>query len=108
MEATDKTRVSPGRPWEEFLAELMEDPEFVQAYREMEPEFQAAREVLRLRLARGLTQEELARRVGTQQASISRLERATVKPSLRFLQRVAEALDAHLVIRLVPKDKEKV
>ncbi len=99
------SEISPTRPWSEFLAELMETPDFVQAYREVEPEFQAARQVLGLRLARGLTQEELAQRVGTKQSSISRLERASIKPSLSFLQRVAEALDAQLVVRLIPKEE---
>ena len=59
--------------------------------------------MIRLRLAKGLTQKELAGRIGTQQASISRLERAFYKPNLGFLQRVAEALDARVEIRLVPK-----
>lgn len=94
---------APSRPWDEFLQEQLQDPAFAQAYYEMEPEFQAAREVLRLRLAAGLTQKELAERVGTQQASISRLERASYKPNLGFLQRVAEALNARLEIRLVPR-----
>ncbi|HEY68815.1 MAG TPA: transcriptional regulator, partial [Thermoflexia bacterium] len=61
-------KMAPYRPMKEFWDERMRDPEFVAAMREMEPEFQAAREVLRLRLAKGLTQEELAERVGTQQA----------------------------------------
>jgi len=98
-------KMAPYRPMKEFWDERMRDPEFVAAMREMEPEFQAAREVLRLRLAKGLTQEELAERVGTQQASISRLERAAYKPNLGFLQRVAEALGARVEIRLVPKEQ---
>ena len=96
-------RLAPFRPMDEFWDEQMQDPEFVAALQEVEPEFQAAREVLRLRLAAGLTQKELAERVGTQQASISRLERASYKPNLGFLQRVAEALNARLEIRLVPR-----
>ena len=93
----------PSRPWDEFLKERLQDPAFATAYYEMEPEFQAAREVIRLRLDKGLTQKELAGRIGTQQASISRLERASYKPNLGFLQRVAEALDARVEIRFVPK-----
>ncbi len=53
-------KVSHFRPMDEFWNERMKDPEFVAALQEMEPEFQAAREVLRLRLAQGLTQKELA------------------------------------------------
>jgi len=95
----------PSRPWDVFLKERLQDPAFAAAYYEMGPEFQAAREVIRLRLARGLTQKELAMRVGTQQASISRLERASYKPNLGFLQRVAEALDARVEVRFVPNEQ---
>jgi transcriptional regulator with XRE-family HTH domain len=80
----------------------MRDPEFAAAYRALEPEFQVAREVIRLRLQRGLSQEELARKAGTGQSNISRLERATINPSLRFLQKVAEALGAEIEIRFKP------
>jgi transcriptional regulator with XRE-family HTH domain len=83
----------------------MQDPAFAEAFHEMEPEFQAAREVIRLRLDQGLTQKELAERIGTQQASISRLEQAAYKPNVAFLQRVAEALDARVEIRFVSKEE---
>jgi len=100
-------KLPPGYDMEEFWEEQMKDEEFAAAYRELEPEFQVAREVIRLRLERGLTQKELAEMVGTKQASISRLERAVGKPSLRFLQKVAEALGARVEIRLVPVESGK-
>ena len=60
----------------------MRDPEFAAAYRALEPELQIAREVIRLRLQQGLSQEELAQIAGTAQPNISRLERGTINPSL--------------------------
>ena len=97
-------KAPPYQPMDAFWNERMKEPEFVAALQEMEPEFQAAKEVLRLRLAQGLTQQELAERIGTKQASISRLERASYKPNLGFLQRVAEALNARVEIRFVPRE----
>ena len=96
------TRIRASRPFEGYHREQMRDPEYAAAYRTLEPEFQVAREVIRLRLERGLSQEELAKRAGTAQPNISRLERGAINPSLRFLQKVAEALDAEIVIRLEP------
>ncbi len=93
-------RVRASRRFEEYHEEQMQDPEFAAAYRALEPEFQVAREVIRLRLERVLSQEELARKAGTAQPNISRLERATINPSLHFLQKVAEALGAKIEIRL--------
>jgi len=92
-------RVRASRPFAEYHEEQMRDPEFAAVYRALEPEFQVAREVIRLRLERGLSQEELARKAETGQPNISRLERATINPSLRFLQKVAEALGAEIEIR---------
>lgn len=55
------------------------------------------------RTATGLTQTELARRVGTTQSVISRLEAADYAGhSLSMLQRIAEALHARLELRFVP------
>jgi len=96
------TRARASRLFKEYHEEQMRDPEFAAAYRALEPEFQVAREVIRLRLQRGLSQEELAQRVGTGQPNISRLERATINPSLCFLCRIASALDAEVEIRLRP------
>ena len=95
-----RTRAS--RLFEEYHEEQMRDPAFAAAYRALEPEFQVARQVIRLRLERGLSQEELARKAGTGQPNISRLERATINPSLHFLQRVAEALGTEIEIRFKP------
>lgn len=102
---SETREVKRDRQWNDLLQEMLQDSNFAQAYYELEPGFQAAREVIRLRLAHGLTQKELAERVGTHQASISRLERATYQPNLGFLQRVAEALDARVEIRLIPKER---
>ncbi len=88
----------------EDVVERMHDPDFAAAYEALEPEFQVARQVMALRLQQGLTQKELAQQIGTKQSGISRLESMEQLPSLSFLKRVAEALDAHLEIRLVPKE----
>ena len=96
------TRARASRPFREYHDEQMQDPEFAAAYRALEPEFQVAREVIRLRLQRGLSQKELAQKAGTGQPNISRLERGTINPSLRFLQRVASALGAEVEISFRP------
>ena len=74
------------------------DPEFVAAEREMEAGYQ----ITRLRILRGLTQSQLAERVGTHQPSIARLESGQSSPSLSFLKRIVEALDGNLEIHIAP------
>ena len=87
--------------FEDWQAEQFADPEFLAAARELEPGYQVAR----LRIQRGLTQAQLAELVGTRQPSIARLESGESMPSLSFLQRVAEVLDARIEVRLVPVER---
>ena len=87
------------------MREKLQDPEFAKLYHESDPAYQAAREVLKLRALRQLTQKELADRINTKQHGISRLENAANPPSLSFLQRVADAMDAKLEIRLIPREE---
>lgn len=52
--------------------------------------------ILEGRVTKGITQEKLAKIVKTKQPSIARVENGSVLPSLRFLQKIAEALDLEL------------
>jgi transcriptional regulator with XRE-family HTH domain len=73
------------------------------AYDGLEDEFAFLDEVLRARARSGLTQADVAARVGTTQSAIARLESGTRKhsPSIATLQRYARAIGFRLEIRLV-------
>lgn len=86
--------------YEDVKAGLLQDPETRAAYEALEP----AHQVARLRLMRGLTQEQLAEMVGTKQPSIARFEGGKRDPRLSFLRRVANALGYRVEVRLVPRD----
>ena len=83
------TSIRASKSFDDYLKEQLQDPEFAAAYRALEPEFQVAREIIRLRMERGLSQAELAEKAQTAQPNISRLERGASNPSLQFLQKVA-------------------
>ncbi|MDI6881201.1 MAG: helix-turn-helix transcriptional regulator [Desulfitobacteriaceae bacterium] len=87
-----------GVPWKEVRAELLKDPETAQAVKEMEPEYEIIKEIIEARIKQGLTQEELANRIGTRQSNISRLEVGEANPSLRFLKKLAAGLGKELHI----------
>ena len=74
-----------------------------QAYEGLEDEFDFLDQVLRARARSGLTQADVAARVGTTQSAIARLESGARKhsPSIATLQRYARALGLRLEIRLV-------
>jgi len=89
---------------QDLKRELMQNPEFAREYEALEPEHQIARQLIALRLERGLSQAELAKRAGTKQASVSRVERGVTTPSLPLLKRLAEALDARLEVLFVSEE----
>ena len=83
-------------------AELLADPRVRAAYEEQAPEFEMARELLTARLRAGLTQEQIAQRMGTTQSVIARLEAGKRMPSLRTVQRYAQATGCQAKLRLEP------
>ncbi|MBA4320515.1 MAG: transcriptional regulator [Flavobacterium sp.] len=85
--------------WEEVKQQLYEeDPKLEEAVKELEPEYEVIKEVIRARLEQNISQKELAKRIGTQQAHISRLESGEYNPSLKFLKRLAKGLGKELHI----------
>ena len=86
--------------WKELKRKLMTDPGFAKEYEALAPEYELAKSIIKLRARKGLTQEQLAERMKTTQSVISRLESGSAKPSLATLERLANALDAHVVARL--------
>lgn len=85
---------------EELHREFMKDPEFRREYKKLEPEFQIARQIIGARIKKKMTQAQLARKMGTGQAVVSRLEGMNAKPSISLLQRVASALGIKLTVTI--------
>jgi transcriptional regulator with XRE-family HTH domain len=87
----------------QFRARAFKRPGVRKACRALEDEFAFLDEVLKARAEAGLTQAEVAARVGTTQSAIARLESGARKhsPSIATLQRYARALGYRLEIKLV-------
>ncbi len=85
--------------WEEYEKILMKRPGFKEAQEETRLEYEIARALIKARLEKGLTQAEIAKRMHTKQSVISRVENARTMPSLAFLKRLAEVLDASLEVQ---------
>jgi transcriptional regulator with XRE-family HTH domain len=84
---------------EQYITEReARDPEFRAARQRLEPEFTFRRKLVEARTAAGLTQHELAERIGTKQSSISRLESGDAEPSFDMLRRLAAALNVSFEI----------
>ncbi len=71
---------------------LLKNPEFKQAYDELGPVYNLIKEIVAFRIQQGITQKELADKIGTKQSSISRFEKSMKMPSISFLTQITNAL----------------
>lgn len=85
-----------GIPADELFAEIEADSEYQEAVRKADVAFGLARNVLRLRVQNGWSQQELARRAGMRQPRIAEIEGAKGNPRLDTLTRIAGALGVTL------------
>jgi len=76
-------------------------PEVKAEYDRLEEEFALIEECLKARSAAGITQTEVAKRIGTTQSAIARLESGRGEPSISTLRKYASALGCRLEFRLV-------
>lgn len=89
-------------PTEESFARWKQDPRYVAAYESLEEEFALASAMIKARGDADMTQEQVAKAMGTTQAVIARLEGGKVLPSTRTLERFAKATRTRLRISFEP------
>ena len=87
----------------DFKRRALARPRVRREYEKLEEEFELLDQILRARTEAGLTQAELAERIGTTQSAVARMETAIGKhsPSIATLKRYASALGYRLQLRLV-------
>ncbi len=88
--------------FEIFLKDSLKNPKIKAEYDKLQPEFAMIQAVMDARIKKGVTQEDLAKRIGTKQSVISRLESGRANPSVAFLKKLANALNSHLEIKFTP------
>jgi transcriptional regulator with XRE-family HTH domain len=92
---------------DEMINEWMQNPIFRKEYDALEAEFVIFDELLKARNNAGLTQSEVADRMGTKASAIARLESGggskKHSPSIETLRRYAEVVGCNLQIKLVPR-----
>ena len=88
----------------DLKARFMEDPEFREEYAHIDEEYALIEALVHARTTANLTQEQLARRLGTTQSAVARLEGGRVSPSFATLRRYARATGTRLTVGLVPAE----
>lgn len=90
---TDKSKTIPA---DALFTRWRTDPDYRRAYAEADAEFSIAAALIAARAQADLTQAELARRMGTTQSAIARMESGRFKPSHGTLEKYARATGTRL------------
>lgn len=102
-------KVSSPKTHEEMVSKWMNDPAFKAEYDVLEEEYQLLKEMLRARKRIGLTQKDVADRMGTKAPAVARLESSQHdkhSPSVSTLRKYAHAVGCRLEIHLKPYSKK--
>ena len=81
---------------------LLKDPKVRAEYEARVPEYALVSALIAARKKAGLTQEQVAERMGTKQSASARMESGRQKPSFKTIERYADATGHRAVVKLVP------
>lgn len=89
----------------QLRAKALSEPKVKAEFDQLQDEFGLLDEFLKARAAQGLTQAQVAQKIGTTQSAVARMESGSERhsPSLATLTKYADALDCKLEVRLVRK-----
>lgn len=92
---------------EHFRRREADDPEFAAAAQDERDKRALAHRLRELREGAGLSQAEVAERIGTKQPSIARIERGQALPRLEMLQKLARVFGMRVQIEFVPARRRR-
>lgn len=91
--------------FEDFKKDALKQPGVKAEYERLSPAFEVRKKLIGIRLAAGLTQEQMAAALHTQKSNISRLENinSKISPTLSTIERYAKVAGYRLEINFVPE-----
>lgn len=83
-----------------YLNEELKNKEFKKLFDEYGKQLEISYQILQLRKAKKMSQNELAKRIGTTQSNVARMESGNENFTISFLNKVAVALNKELTVVL--------
>lgn len=87
------------KQYSQFKKRILRDKKVKKGYDALEVEFKLVELLIAERLKRGVSQKELAYRIGTKQSAIARFESGNCNPTLSFIRKISGALNVQLKIK---------
>ncbi|MEK7559197.1 MAG: helix-turn-helix transcriptional regulator [Patescibacteria group bacterium] len=86
--------------WKDLEKKLLSDPATKKEFDKLTPRYAVISKLISARLKRGMTQKDVADKIGTRQSAIARFEAGNINPTIDFLDKVALVLGTKLTIHL--------
>lgn len=87
--------------WNTFKQKLLKNEDVRKEYERLSPRYKVISEIIGARMKKKMSQEDLAKKVGTKQSAIARLESGNTNPTIDFLEKIAQATEGKLEVRIV-------
>ena len=87
--------------FEEFKKEALKNPKVAEEYKKLAPRYELISGFIKLRIKKGLTQAEVAKKIGTKQSAIARIESGDENLTIDSVQKMSEALGGKLKISII-------
>jgi len=85
--------------WKILRKELLKNKKVAKEYKKLAPHYRLVSQLIEARIKKGLTQKDLANKIGVKQSAIARVESGTSNPTLAFLEKITQATGSKLVIQ---------
>jgi transcriptional regulator with XRE-family HTH domain len=91
--------------YNDLKKQWLKNPQFVKALCNLKPEFEMAREFIQARIHANMTQKDVAKKMGTTQSVIARLEGGKATPSMKTIQKFGKAVKMKPEFHFIPLKK---
>lgn len=88
------------KSWRKYKKELLRKPGVKAEYEKLAPRYALISKLIEARIKSGVSQADLAKKIGTKQSAIARLESGRVNPTVDFLDKISTALGGKLDIQI--------
>ena len=86
--------------WTKVKKELLKNKAAYKEYKRLKPKYLLVSQLIEARIKSGMTQKELAKKLGTKQSAIARLESGNANPTIAFLEKTSKALGTKITLSI--------
>lgn len=97
----DNKKIQKAETFQSYLKNQLKDPEFKKYYDEYGKQLEISYQILKMRKKKGMSQAVLARKIGTKQGNIARIEAGRQNFSINTLEKIAKVFDRDLKIDFI-------